>query len=123
MGEPKDQETRTPSHGYDAVEREGVRVDVKESHGQEAEAESNLLRRLRQVMASTDLIGSQKLILSVILSELKDDASCSLTHERIADCASLSRRLVAQHVPLLVEAGWIKIERKSNNYMYSFVKE
>lgn len=120
--DPKDQERPTPSHGYDAVEWEGVGAAVGKTDSGKAEQESILLARLRQVMDAPDLIGSQKLILAALLSRLKGEESCILTYDELAGATSLSRRLVATQVPQLVKGGWIKKERESNSYRYWFLK-
>lgn len=120
--DPKDQEAQTPSHGFDAVKWEGVGAAAKDSRGQEAEADSSLARRLLQVVEATDLIASQKLILTVILYHLIGKESCELKYEDIMAHTSLSKRVVTRYLPELENRGWIKRTKKAHSYIYEYIK-
>ena len=125
VDEDNEQETQTPSHGYNADDLEGGRAaDTEDTNGNGlvAEPESILLRRLRQIMEPNELITSQKMILSILAIKSKDDSFCELTYDEIAHLAALSRRNVATHIPLLEKAGWIKKTKKARTYIYEFLK-
>lgn len=122
MSDQKDQETRTPSHGFDAVKWEGEREAAESRNGQEAEADSRLLQRLLQVVEATDLIASHKVILAVLIYHLNNKESCDLRYEDLTEQTALSRRVLARYLPELEAKGWIKRTKKMHSYTYEYIK-
>jgi hypothetical protein len=116
------QETTNPSHGYDPVEREGLDALEQKDNQQAVDADSKLNERLLQVIHSSELITSQKLILTVVALEEKNKGYCDLTYDQIAEHTSLSRRIIATHMPLLEKAGWLERTQRSRTYSYRFIK-
>lgn len=116
------QETPNPSHGYDPVLREGLDASDKISSVAATNEDYTLRSNLKKVIDSNELITSQKMILSVLIIQSKNDGYCELTYEEIAAHTALSRRNVATHIPLLEKAGWIRKTKKSKTYMYEFLK-
>jgi hypothetical protein len=118
------QETKPPSHGYNPVEREGDLAATQEHNGtgSEADADSKMLQRLRQVIDATELLSTQKVILAVIIAESDDEFYCDLGYEEIAARAGVSRRVVATHIPILERSGWIEKQGSSKRYSYRYLK-
>lgn len=120
-----EQETQTPSHGYNADDLEGGRAADNEDtngNGSIAEPESILLQRLRQIMEPNGLSPYQKMILAVIASSTNSDNISELTYDEIGARASLSSRNVATHIPILEKEGWIKRIHNSKSYKYLYLK-
>jgi DNA-binding transcriptional ArsR family regulator len=119
-----EQETKPPSHGYNPVEREGDLAATQEHNGtgSEADADSKMLQRLRQVIDATELLSTQKVILAVIIAESDDEFYCDLGYEEIAARAGVSRRVVATHIPILERSGWIEKQGSSKRYSYRYLK-
>lgn len=122
MGDQKDQETQTPSHGFDAVKWEGVRVTAEHPDGQEAGRDSRLSQRLLQVVEADELIASHKLILAVLIYNLHDKENCELRYEDLTRQTALSRRVLARYLPELEQLGWIKRTKNNHTYIYEYVR-
>jgi DNA-binding transcriptional ArsR family regulator len=122
LADGEDQETPNPSHGYNAVLREGFSASDKISSVTATDEDYTLRTSLKKVIYSNEIITSQKMILTVIILKSKEDGYCELTYDEIAAYTALSRRNVATHIPLLERAGWVEKAKKSKTYRYKFLK-
>lgn len=129
------QETRTPSHGFDAVKWEGVREAASTASQTElathrdspaTEGDRPIVgdpitsERLLQVVEDRKLIASQKMLLVVVIMEMGGNERISLTYEELAARSGMARRVVAEHIPTLESLGWIKRVKNARSYDYEY---